>query len=70
MSKRAYEDYINNGCHPVGYNEPCQSYYFGQVSVDLLLDKIDQLTQQLAKKEKELQKYKINQLIEDCGGDV
>ena len=70
MSKRTYEEYIKNGCHPVGYNEPCQSYYFGQVSVDLLLDKIDQLTQQLAKKEKELQKYKNNQLIEDCGGDV
>lgn len=48
MSKRKYEEYIENGCHPVGYNEPCQSYYFGQTSVDLLLDKIDQLKQQLA----------------------
>lgn len=47
MSKRIYEDYINNGCHPVGYNEPCQSYFFGQTSVDLLLDRIDQLKQQL-----------------------
>ena len=48
MSKRTYEEYIKNDCHPVGYNEPCQSYYFGQTSVDLLLDKIDQLKQQLA----------------------
>ena len=47
MSKRTYNEYINSGCHPVGYNEPCQVYYFGQTSVDLLLDKINQLTQQL-----------------------
>lgn len=54
MSKRTYEEYIKNDCHPVGYNEPCQSYYFGQTSVDLLLDKIDQLKQQLAEKDKEI----------------
>ncbi len=56
MSKRTYEEYIKNGCHPVGYNEPCQSYYFGQISVDLLLDKIDQLKQQLAEKDKEIER--------------
>lgn len=50
MSKRTYEKYIKNGCHPIGYNEPCQSYYFGQVSVDFLLDQIDQLKQQLEEK--------------------
>ena len=54
MSKRTYEEYIKNDCHPVGYNEPCQSYYFAQSSVDLLLDKIDQLKQQLAEKDKEI----------------
>lgn len=58
MSKRTYEEYIKNGCHPVGYNEPCQSYYFGQVSVDLLLDQIDQLKQQLAEKDKEIERLK------------
>ena len=47
MGKRTYEEYIKNGCHPVGYNEPCQSYFFGQTSVDLLLDRIDQLNLQL-----------------------
>lgn len=47
MGKRTYEEYIKNDCHPVGYNEPCQSYFFGQTSVDLLLDRIDQLKQQL-----------------------
>lgn len=47
MSKKTYEEYIKNGCCPVGYNEPCQSYLFGQTSVDLLLDRIDQLKQQL-----------------------
>ena len=55
MSKRTYEEYIKNDCHPVGYNEPCQSYYFAQSSVDLLLDKIDQLKQQLAEKDKEIE---------------
>ena len=58
MSKRTYEEYIKNGCHPVGYNEPCQSYYFGQVSVDWLLDQIDQLKQQLEEKNKEIEKLK------------
>ena len=58
MSKRTYEEYIKNGCHPVGYNEPCQSYYFGQVSVDWLLDQIDQLKQQLAEKDKEIEDWK------------
>lgn len=56
MSKRTYEEYIKNGCHPVGYNEPCQSYYFGQVSVDWLLDQIDQLKQQLVEKDEEIKK--------------
>lgn len=54
MSKRTYEEYIKNDCHPVGYNEPCQSYYFAQSSVDLLLDKIDQLKQELAEKDKRI----------------
>lgn len=54
MSNRTYEDYIKNDCHPVGYNEPCQSYYFAQSSVDLLLNKIDLLKQQLAEKDKEI----------------
>lgn len=62
MSKRTYEEYIKNGCHPVGYNEPCQSYYFGQVSVDLLLDQIDQLKQQLAEKDKKLLEFKRDRL--------
>ena len=57
MSKRTYEEYIKNGCHPVGYNEPCQSYYFGQVSVDWLLDQIDQLKQQLAEKEQKFLEF-------------
>ena len=56
MSKRTYEEYIKNDCHPVGYNEPCQSYYFGQTSVDLLLDKIDQLKQQLKEKDEQIKK--------------
>ena len=47
MSKRTYEEYIKNDCHPVGYNEPCQSYFFGQTSVDLLLDRIDKLNLEL-----------------------
>lgn len=58
MSKRTYEEYIKNGCHPVGYNEPCQSYYFAQSSVDLLLDKIDQLKQELAEKDKEIERLR------------
>jgi len=40
MSKRTFEDYIENECHPTGYNEPCQSYVFGQSTVDMLLDKL------------------------------
>ena len=60
MSKRTYEEYIKNGCHPVGYNEPCQRLIFSQISIDLLLDQIDQLKQQLAEKDKE-----INSLIVD-----
>lgn len=64
MSKRTYEEYIKNGCHPVGYNEPCQSYYFGQVSVDWLLDQIDQLKQQLAEKDKEFEE--LNKTLEMC----
>ena len=59
MGKRTYEEYIKNGCHPVGYNEPCQSYYFGQTSVDLLLDKIDQLKQQNEELMLQLSKYEI-----------
>lgn len=55
MSKRTYEEYIKNDCHPVGYNELCQSYIFGQTSVDLLLDRIDKLKQQLAEKDKEIE---------------
>ena len=47
MSERTYEDYINNGCHPVGYNEACQRLIFSQISIDLLLDRIDQLNLQL-----------------------
>ena len=58
MSKRTYEEYIENDCHPVGYNEPCQSYLFGQTSVDLLLDRIDQLKQYLEEKDKEIARYK------------
>ncbi len=58
MSKRTYEEYIKNDCHPVGYNEPCQSYFFGQTSVDLLLDRIDQLKQQLVEKDKEIEDLK------------
>ena len=61
MSKRTYEEYIKNGCHPVGYNEPCQSYYFGQVSVDLLLDQIDQLKQQLEALMLEISKQEVEQ---------
>lgn len=61
MSKRTYEEYIKNGCNPVGYNEPSQSYYFGQVSVDWLLDQIDQLKHQLAEKDKEIEKLKTKQ---------
>lgn len=41
------EDYINNDCHPVGYNEACQRLIFSQISIDLLLDRIDQLNLQL-----------------------
>lgn len=55
MGKRAYEEYIKNDCHPVGYNEPCQSYLFGQTSVDLLLDRIGRLKQQLTEKDKEIE---------------
>lgn len=51
MNKRTYEDYIKNDCHPVGYNEPCQSYFFSQTTVDLLLDRIDKLKQQLESRE-------------------
>ena len=47
MSERTYEDYINNGCNPVGYNEACQRLIFSQISIDLLLDRIDQLNLQL-----------------------
>ena len=67
MSKRTYEEYIKNDCHPVGYNEPCQSYFFGQTSVDLLLDRIDQLKQQLVKKDKEIESIK-QQLEETNAG--
>ena len=42
MSKRTYEEYIKNDCHPVGYNEACQSYYFAQTSIDYILDQLDQ----------------------------
>lgn len=62
MGKRTYQDYIENDCHPTGYNEPCQSYYFGQISVDILLDRIDQLKQQLEEKNKELLEFKKNKL--------
>ena len=48
MSKYTYEDYIKNGCHPTGYNEACESYYFGQSTVDMLLDKIKALESRLA----------------------
>ena len=58
MSKRTYEEYIKNGCHPVGYNEPCQRLIFSQISIDLLLDQIDQLKQQLAEKDKEIESLK------------
>lgn len=54
MSKRTYEEYIENDCHPVGYNEPCQSYSFGQTSVDILLTKIDELKEKLSNKMEEL----------------
>lgn len=71
MSKRPYEEYIKNGCHPVGYNEPCQRLIFSQISIDLLLDQIDQLKQQLAEKdkmhlldEKEFQNYCAYKWIE------
>ena len=67
MSKRTYEEYIKNDCHPVGYNEPCQSYFFGQTSVDLLLDRIDQLKQQLVEKDKEIESIK-QQLEETNAG--
>ena len=40
MSNYNYDDYIKNGCHPTGYNEPCESYVFGQSTVDMLLDKL------------------------------
>lgn len=51
MGKRTYEEYIKNGCHPVGYNEPCQKLIFSQTAVDLLLDRIDKLKQQLESRE-------------------
>ena len=71
MSKRTYEEYIKNGCHPVGYNEPCQSYYFGQVSVDWLLDQIDQLKQQLAEKDKEIERLNdANRYIHDLHNNL
>ena len=65
MSKRTYEEYIKNDCHPVGYNEPCQSYLFGQTSVDLLLDRIDQLEQELAEHKQKLivPRFKVGQEI-------
>ena len=47
MSKRTYEEYIKYDCHPVGYNEACQRLIFSQISIDLLLDRIDQLNLQL-----------------------
>lgn len=61
MSKRTYEEYIKNGCYPVGYNEPCQRLIFSQISIDLLLDQIDQLKQQLAEKDKEIER--LNTII-------
>lgn len=62
MDKRTYKEYIKNSCHPIGYNEACQSYYFGQTSVDFLLDLIDQLKQQL---EESFTEEDVNGLIED-----
>lgn len=47
MSKYTYEDYIKNDCHPVGFNEACESYYFAQSTVDNLLDRVCSLEEQL-----------------------
>lgn len=47
MSKRTYEEYIKNGCHPIGYSEACQRLIFSQISIDLLLDQIDQQIKEL-----------------------
>ena len=51
VSKYTYENYIKNGCHPTGYNEACESYYFGQSTVDMLLDKVADLEGKLAESE-------------------
>ena len=49
MSKRQYDDYIKNGCHPTGYNEAVSQYYFGQNTVDFLLDKLEDKTNEYYK---------------------
>ena len=60
MSKYTYEEYIKLGCHPTGYNEPCQSYIFGQSTVDVLLTKIINLHAKLSEKEKEIKQLKLD----------
>ena len=69
MSKYTYEDYIKNGCHPTGYNKACESYYFGQSTVDTLLDKIADLEAKLEDKEeaikylKGIKRYDIGEML-------
>lgn len=64
MSEKTFIDYIENKCNPIGYDEQIQSYTFGQSTVDMLLDKVNDLQSQLVEKEKEQNQKAIEQLQE------
>ena len=49
MSERNYNDYAKANCIPTGYNEAVTQYIFGQSTVDMLLDKIDELEKKTRK---------------------
>ncbi len=40
--KERYKRFVDNGCMPCGYNAPCDSFYFSETVINILLDKINQ----------------------------
>lgn len=61
MNKYTYEDYLQKGCLPIGYNEATENYIFSQTVVDKLLKQIRSLEEQL--KDSITPKFKIGEYL-------
>lgn len=58
-----YKRLVAHDCMPCGYNEPCDSYLFGEAGVNLLIERIDKSKEKIKELEEALKKAREREII-------